>query len=101
MAKNRENKSNRAHKQRSFCSGPVRLYDPDRSGSATAIVVGDNSYLVDFGPGVVRRAEAVLLQRGIPAIEPGNLKGTLVQSFDHIMAASFTIRQSKTILAQA
>jgi hypothetical protein len=29
--------------------------DPDRSGPATAIVVGDSAYLVDFGPGVVRR----------------------------------------------
>src|SRR5215813_4563566 len=48
--------------------------DPDRSGPATAIVVGDTAYLVDFGPGVVRRAEAVLLERGIKALEPGNLK---------------------------
>ena len=37
--------------------------DPDRSGPATAIVVGDSAYLVDFGPGVVRRAEAAVLDR--------------------------------------
>ena len=48
--------------------------DPDRSGPATAVVVGDSAYLVDFGPGVVRRAEAAVLQRGITALEPGNLK---------------------------
>src|SRR3982750_128725 len=48
--------------------------DPDRSGPATAIVVGDNAYLVDFGPGVVRRAEAAVLDRGITALEPANLK---------------------------
>lgn len=48
--------------------------DPDRSGPATAIVVGDNAYLVDFGPGVVRRAQAAVLARGITALEPGNLK---------------------------
>jgi len=48
--------------------------DPDRSGPATAIVVGDSAYLVDFGPGVVRRAGAALLERGIKALEPGNLK---------------------------
>ena len=36
--------------------------DPDRSGPATAIVVGDSAYLVDLGPGVVRRAEAALLR---------------------------------------
>lgn len=29
---------------------------PERSGPATAIVVDDVAYLVDFGPGVVRRA---------------------------------------------
>lgn len=32
--------------------------DPARHGSATAIVVDDAVYLVDFGPGVVRRAAA-------------------------------------------
>jgi ribonuclease BN (tRNA processing enzyme) len=48
--------------------------DPDRSGPATAIVVDDRAYLVDFGPGVVRRAESAALTRRIPAVEPGNLK---------------------------
>jgi ribonuclease BN (tRNA processing enzyme) len=52
--------------------------DPDRSGPATAIVVGDSVYLIDFGPGVVRRAEAALLDRGIPALEPANLKVAFV-----------------------
>ncbi|MCA1838014.1 MAG: MBL fold metallo-hydrolase [Actinobacteria bacterium] len=48
--------------------------DPERSGPATAIIVGDNAYLVDFGPGVVRRAEAAVIERGITALEPANLK---------------------------
>jgi ribonuclease BN (tRNA processing enzyme) len=48
--------------------------DPDRSGPATAIVVDDRAYLVDFGPGIVRRAESAALTRRIPAVEPGNLK---------------------------
>ena len=52
--------------------------DPDRSGPATAIIVGDNAYLVDFGPGVVRRAEAAVISRGITALEPGNLKVAFV-----------------------
>ena len=51
--------------------------DPDRSGPATAIVVDDRAYLVDFGPGVVRRAEAAALKR-IPSVEPGNLKVAFV-----------------------
>src|ERR1700757_4232944 len=52
--------------------------DPDRSGPATAIVVGDSAYLVDFGPGVIRRAEAAALKRKILAVEPGNLKVAFV-----------------------
>jgi ribonuclease Z len=31
---------------------------PDRSGPAVAIVVGETSYIVDVGPGIVRRAQA-------------------------------------------
>ena len=38
--------------------------DPDRSGPATAIVVNDTAYLVDFGPGVVRRAAAAAVDKG-------------------------------------
>jgi ribonuclease BN (tRNA processing enzyme) len=52
--------------------------DPDRAGPATAIVVDDNAYVVDFGPGVVRRAESAVLNRRIPALEPGNLKVAFV-----------------------
>src|SRR5437016_8735272 len=32
--------------------------DPDRSGPAVAIVAGGKAYLIDAGPGVVRRASA-------------------------------------------
>jgi len=32
--------------------------DPERHGSAVAIVVNETPYLIDFGPGVVRRAAA-------------------------------------------
>jgi len=52
--------------------------DPDRSGPATAIVVDDTAYLVDFGPGVVRRAKAAVLDRNISALEPANLKVVFV-----------------------
>jgi ribonuclease BN (tRNA processing enzyme) len=52
--------------------------DPDRSGPATVIAVDDRAYLVDFGPGVVRRAEAAALIRGITAARPGNLKVAFV-----------------------
>ncbi len=42
--------------------------DPDRSGPATAIVVDDRAYLVDAGPGVVRRAGAAGLAHGLAAL---------------------------------
>jgi ribonuclease BN (tRNA processing enzyme) len=41
--------------------------DPARSGPATAIVVGEAVYLVDCGPGVVRRAAAAGLK--MPALD--------------------------------
>ena len=52
--------------------------DPDRSGPATAIVVNDTAYLIDFGPGVVRRAEAAAASRGIKALEPTRLRMAFV-----------------------
>ena len=52
--------------------------DPERSGPATAIVVDDSAYLVDFGPGVVRRAKQAVLDRHITALEPANLRVAFV-----------------------
>ncbi len=46
--------------------------DPARSGPATAIVTNGAAYLVDFGPGVVRRA-AQAHQEGIAAMAVTNL----------------------------
>ena len=41
--------------------------DPDRSGPSVAIVVNDTPYIIDFGPGVVRRAAAAHhLESGAP-----------------------------------
>ena len=47
--------------------------NPDRSGPATAIVVGDRAYLIDFGPGVVRRAAAAAA-KGYPAVDPVRIR---------------------------
>ncbi len=52
--------------------------DPDRSGPATAIIVNDTAYLIDFGPGVVRRASAAFLDKGIKALEPTKLRVAFV-----------------------
>jgi ribonuclease BN (tRNA processing enzyme) len=53
-------------------TGTPRPY-PDRSGPATAIVVGERAYLVDFGPGVVRRAAAAA-EKGTPELDSTNMK---------------------------
>lgn len=46
--------------------------DPERSGPALAVVVGGKSYIVDTGPGIVRRA-ASAASGGIPALAPDKL----------------------------
>jgi ribonuclease BN (tRNA processing enzyme) len=43
--------------------------DPARSGPATAIVVNGTPYLVDFGPGVIRRVAAAY-NKGVTALGP-------------------------------
>ncbi|MBU0481250.1 MAG: MBL fold metallo-hydrolase [Proteobacteria bacterium] len=48
--------------------------DPDRAGSATAIIVNNTAYLVDFGPGVVRRAAAALRDKGIRELNPPKIR---------------------------
>lgn len=50
--------------------------DPKRSGPAVAIVVNETPYLVDFGPGVVRRAAAMSPSWGgtMEAMEVENLR---------------------------
>jgi ribonuclease Z len=52
--------------------------DPDRSGPATAIVVDGTPYLVDFGAGVMRRAKAAVVDKGIAALEPANFRVAFV-----------------------
>jgi ribonuclease Z len=51
--------------------------NPERSGPATAVVVNDTAYLIDFGPGVVRRASAAAA-KGIPALQPTRLRVAFV-----------------------
>jgi ribonuclease BN (tRNA processing enzyme) len=44
--------------------------DPARSGPATAIIVDDTPYLIDFGPGVIRRV-ASAYEKGVIALGYG------------------------------
>jgi ribonuclease BN (tRNA processing enzyme) len=60
--------------------------DPQRSGPATAVVVDDTPYLVDFGAGIVRRAAAAAAN-DLRALRPGNLRVAFVTHLhaDHTM----------------
>jgi ribonuclease BN (tRNA processing enzyme) len=51
--------------------------EPARSGPATAIVVNDTAYIVDVGPGMVRRAEAAF-EKGVAALAPDKLTTTFI-----------------------
>ena len=51
--------------------------DPERSGPCVAIVVNDTPYLVDLGPGVVRRAAAAY-RRGLKGLHFSKLKTAFV-----------------------
>jgi len=51
--------------------------DPERSGPAVAIVVNNRAYLVDCGPGVVRRAAAAE-KNGFQALKPTELKTVFI-----------------------
>ena len=47
--------------------------EPERSGPCVAVVVKDSAYIVDIGPGVVRRAAAAY-NKGVKALKTTNLK---------------------------
>jgi ribonuclease BN (tRNA processing enzyme) len=47
--------------------------DPDRSGPSVAIVSGEHAYLVDAGPGLVRRAARAATDSGITALRADRL----------------------------
>jgi ribonuclease BN (tRNA processing enzyme) len=51
--------------------------DPDRYGPSVAIVVNDTPYLVDLGPGVVRRASAAF-RKGVKGLQLLRLKTAFI-----------------------
>lgn len=61
--------------------------DPERSGPAVAIVVDDRAYIVDAGPGVVRRAAQAARDLDIPALRAGRLDRVFISHLhsDHTL----------------
>ncbi len=51
--------------------------DPDRSGPCVAVVVNETPYLVDLGPGVVRRASAAY-RKGVKGLHFSKLKTVFI-----------------------
>jgi ribonuclease BN (tRNA processing enzyme) len=51
--------------------------DPERAGPASAVVAGERAWLVDCGPGVVRRAAAAW-HKGVEALAPRRLNRLLL-----------------------
>ncbi|MCZ6683108.1 MAG: MBL fold metallo-hydrolase [Planctomycetota bacterium] len=51
--------------------------DPDRSGPAVAVVVNETPYLVDCGPGIVRRAAAAK-RNGVTGLDAPNLERVFI-----------------------
>jgi len=72
--------------------------DPDRSGPAVAVVVEGTSYLVDAGPGVVRRAAAAE-RLGVDALGPANLRHLFLTHLhsDHTIGLPDVIFSSWTL----
>ena len=51
--------------------------DPNRAGSAYAVVVNETPYLIDFGPGVIRRAASISPPWG------GKIEAMTVKNLEH------------------
>lgn len=51
--------------------------DPDRSGPAVAIIVNGHSYLVDCGPGIIRRAAAAT-RNGVAGLDMKDLRTVFI-----------------------
>ena len=62
--------------------------DPERSGPSVAVVVNDVPYIVDFGPGVVRRAAAAH-QKGITGLAVKGLKRAFITHLHSDHTAGF------------
>src|SRR5205809_7188926 len=63
--------------------------DPDRSGPSVAIVVNDTPYIVDCGPGVIRRASPAF-RKGAAGLAVQKLKTACITHLhsDHTLGYS-------------
>jgi ribonuclease BN (tRNA processing enzyme) len=73
--------------------------DPERSGPALAVVRGERSYLVDAGPGIVRRASAAATRHDLTGLRPNNLRVLLLTHLhsDHTVGLPDVILSAWTL----
>jgi ribonuclease BN (tRNA processing enzyme) len=76
-ALNRQSAPAAAHTQVVLLGTGTPRADPQRSGPATAVVVDNTPYLVDVGPGIVRRAAAAS-DKGIKGLAVANLQTAFI-----------------------
>lgn len=67
----------KARTQIIFLGTGTPIADPERSGPSVAIVVNDTPYIVDFGPGVARRAAAAF-KAGVTGLDQPKLTRAFV-----------------------
>lgn len=72
--------------------------DPDRSGPAIAVVRGNDAYLIDAGPGIVRRAAAAA-RAGTTALQAPRLKTLFITHLhsDHTVGLPDVILSAWTL----
>ena len=73
--------------------------NPERSASAYAVIVDETAYLIDFGPGVIRRAAALSTDWGGPfsSLNAANLEYAL----EILRELDLTLRRNSRISAKS
>ena len=59
------------------------IANPERSGPALAIIVDDATYIVDSGPGIVRRAAQAAIKYQLESLQPNNLSTAFLTHLHH------------------
>ena len=59
------------------------IANPERSGPALAIIVDHTAYIVDSGPGIVRRSAEAAVKHQLTSLQPNNLSRAFLTHLHH------------------
>ena len=59
------------------------IANPERSGPALAIIVDHTTYIVDSGPGIVRRSAEAAVKHQLTSLQPNNLSRAFLTHLHH------------------